>query len=179
MAARGFRGLGSSGHVQVENVRSALLIGLAVSLALGAVGARAQLVVDTEVVTWSRSACDPALAYVNEMRASGGSGDYEWRVIAGQVPPGTRLKIGGHWAGEPDSGWFKDNPDATIDVEVLDVETSLVAHRAVRLRADMSIRQEGYCGDPWDCSATPARGLPWAILITAFVAATNRRLGRA
>ena len=146
-----------------------------IALVTCATAVQAQLVVETGVVTWSRSACDPALEFVNEMRASGGSGDYEWRVIAGQVPPGTRLKIGGHWAGEPESRWFKDNPDAMIDVEVLDVETSLVAHREVRLRADLSITQDGYCGDPWDCSVARGPGAPWLMAILLVGVATLAR----
>ncbi len=154
---------------------------LLIALVTCTTAVQAQLMVETGSVTWTRSPCapsDPDRVTVTEMRASGGSGTYEWRVVAGQVPSGTRLKVGGHWDGTVDMSWFEDNPNATIDVEVLDLETTLTAQRTISLHLRIGAL-DGYCGDPWDCSATPARGLPWAILFAAFAAAASRRLGHA
>ncbi len=142
-------------------MRPAATICVAILLTLGAAGASAQLMVDTTEIVITNGGCGGG-SPIPKLQASGGSGDYEWGVVSGQLPPNLVLKSNGSWGGKMDWSWVYDRNTTTADIQVTDRADGSTAQRTVLFEGRV-INFAGACSVPSDCTAMPGATPPAAL----------------
>jgi hypothetical protein len=83
------------------------------------------------------------IADITSLRAEGGSGNYEWTVLSGQLPPDLALLPSGEWGGRMDWDWVYEGVNLTAEILVTDLADGSTAQNTVIFEG----RTVGYAGD--------------------------------